>query len=159
MTASYPHRHAKINSISNCINQTGFLNKGFYTLPVSLFYYFCISCSVLGKALLCNKCRSSKSWEDCHEHRLLLNCSRIQSITFDVCLKVHMVQRQNGTELHSYAKNCGAPEMCSGDECIEHGDWCQVDCCNVDKCNKSGSIKVSYMIVGVLIAFKVILSI
>lgn len=99
--------------------------------------------SFSGSALLCNVCESRVSWEDCEKNRMLVNCSNVDE-EFDVCFKVHRATKIENSEKHIFTKGCGYQDLCSGEQCVEFGDWCLVDCCNVDQCNASPSVEATY---------------
>ena len=112
---------------------------------------------IADSALRCNMCQSEKSWNQCQENGIIVDCSS-EDPSFDVCFKVHIVKKMaNDSVKHFYKRGCGYQESCNGEQCKQQGDWCLVNCCNTDNCNASLAVKASiyltYSLVGISIAF------
>jgi len=103
-----------------------------------------IFCLFSGEALNCNYCYSNKSWSDCDRNSIQSHCDT--EIGKDAtCIKVYRLVKDGDKEINHYFKSCLPSKHCSGEECVELGQFCRIDCCNTDACNGSVFLNENYM--------------
>ncbi|CAH3140021.1 unnamed protein product, partial [Porites lobata] len=89
-----------------------------------------------GYALKCYQCASLKSWDDCKNSALQVNCSDSQ----DRCGKAVIKAESSVSSAEGFAKGCLESSECSADTC--KGIYpsvkitkCEINCCKGDLCN------------------------
>lgn len=107
-----------------------------------------------GHSLVCYKCHSVKSWEDCDKKMDGMNCSAIIN---PVCMKIEKTWRDN-TETSSevktaYSRLCYPAKHCTLNECREKNWECKVGCCNTNLCNASTIMCPYALLIGVFLCF------
>ena len=103
--------------------------------------------SVLVCSVMCYRCESSTSWQDCDKHLTIVNCS---SSPNEECVQQYQIKNHlNGTPIQvtaRYERSCASNNHCVGldTECQQHRYSCKARCCSLDLCNESQSQHSSY---------------
>ena len=106
--------------------------------------------------LLCYKCSSPNSWEECNAKSTVTPCPEGED---DACLTISADYWEfpNGTgrTLSSYAKYCSASDACSDKQCKQIGWKCTVKCCSHDMCNTGVAVLANIVSIAVVICLAV----